>query len=258
MYQITIGILLKFTVLVLIFCLFKKRLKFINNRAKLTFIIILIILTLMFVDVTNLLYSLSSTNAINLMSKLNETYIYNGTSLTCTASSISVKFTTDLISVFVRTIIPITIMGCIDIALIQYIRKSKNRLFTNRTSRREFHFTISVVLVNTTFFIFNLPNAISLITQSVINGSNLTLSSQNQAILSFYSTLASNLAFLFQSFEFWIDFQLNKLFRNEISDAVKSLFRRKNRIGIDMVNMRPCSSTSNHSKNTKAIIHNQN
>lgn len=150
----------------------------------------------------------------------------------CTGS-VLVQISTDILSVLLRTIIPIVIMAAIDVVLVNHIKTIRRRLFTIRSghNRSEHHFTISVVLVNFAFFFFNFPLSVSLILQNVFANSN-SLSPIQFAQFNFYSSLASIFAFFFQTLEFFINFSLNRLFRKEILDTLGLVKKRRPVVGI--------------------------
>ena len=150
----------------------------------------------------------------------------------CTGS-VLVQISTDILSVLLRTIIPIVIMAAIDVVLVKHIKTIRRRLFTVRNghNRSEHHFTISVVLVNFVFFFFNFPLSVSLILQNVFAITN-SLSPIQNAQFNLYSSLASIFAFFFQTLEFFINVSTNRLFRKEILDTLGIVKKRRRVVGI--------------------------
>lgn len=150
----------------------------------------------------------------------------------CTGS-VLVQISIDILSVLLRTIIPIVIMAAIDVVLVNHIKAIRRRLFIIRSghNRSEHHFTISVVLVNFVFFFFNFPLSVSLILQNVFANTN-SLSPIQLAQFNLYSSLASIFAFFFQTLEFYINFSTNRLFRREILDTLGLVKKRRRVVGI--------------------------
>lgn len=205
-----------------------RRFRIRRDKAKISYLILAVIFALLIINTCNLGHYLDVLNS-TLPNETNLTLV-----MVCTASR-ELQLTSDIISVLMRTLIPASIMAAIDVVLIRHVKKLKDRLFGCRSQKSEFHFTVSVVLINGAFFFLNFPLSVSLILQNVLinsssSSSKSSLSRVQTAKFNFYMTLASIFAFLFQTLEFFINMCLNRIFRKEILETLGFMNRTKMRV----------------------------
>lgn len=195
-----------------------RRFRIRRDKAKISYLILAVIVALLVINTCNLGHYLDAVNSTLATNQTNLTLI-----MVCTASR-ELQLASDIISVLMRTLIPASVMAAIDVVLIRHVKKLKDRLFVCRSQKSEFHFTVSVVLINGAFFFLNFPLSVSLILQNVLinpsSSSSSSLSRVQTAEFNFYTTLASIFAFLFQTLEFFINMCLNRIFRKEILETL--------------------------------------
>lgn len=193
-----------------------------------TIMIIFVFVLLIAANSINLFYSLSPIPIFSTSNSTAPNATIVSTVRSCSASY-NIKFASDIISVLMRTIIPITVMIFVDIFLVWHIFNTKNKVFTNRAHRKESHFTFSVIVLNCMFFFSNFPLSIALILQNVYVYSNTNLSALQLAQFNFFLNFAVTLSYSYQSLEFVTNFAINRLFRRE----VLALFQVKRKVSSD-------------------------
>lgn len=192
------------------------RFKFMKKKLYLTLFILTILMLIMVLDIPNL-------------------YFYvNGND--CTADNI-ITISSDVISIFLRTLIPFTLMIVFNIVMIQktlkFIKASRNRSHSAYLSLKEYQFTIAVIAYDIFFLVLNFPRSLYFILYDVnlysqaFNG-NPTFS----AIYTFYNAITSNIATSVQTLSFLTYFAFNKFYRKEFLNIICKLlhFSRISRV----------------------------
>lgn len=194
-----------------------EKFRFMKKKKNLALIILGIFFSLAILDIPNLFFGLVVNEKTGASS--------------CTAP-FAILITTDIMTSFIRTYIPMILMLVFNFIMIRKIF-SKKRLTTNQSSqkRKEYQFTIAVMAYNVYFFVFNFPFALFYIFNDV-NLYNGALIGDFGAIYSFLNFVFLNLTLCQPALSFFINFAFNKLFRQEIFMLFEKLFGNgpKNRI----------------------------
>ena len=173
------------------------RFKFMKKNINLTIFILSILMTIMILDIPNLFFYINRS---------------------CTADN-AIIVSSDIISIFLRTYIPFTLMIVFNIVM---IKKTFNRAKVNITrkltnlTRKEYQFTIAVIAYDIFFLFLNFPRSLYFIMYDVnlysgaFNGNSLF-----SAIYSVFNAVTSNLATFVQTFSFVTYLAFNKLYRKE-------------------------------------------
>lgn len=189
-----------------IFILFGYRNRFPLMKSKrfLAILISIVFLILAIVDIPNFFFNLNAMNQ-------------------CSADS-SIIVASDLIWIFLRTYLPFALMLGINIYLIVCIKTKRAIVFTNNDSqsRREYQFTIAVIVFNVSFFVYNSPLSVYYIVYDVVLYSGAFADPLINAKYTLVYMIAGGFAILDQSLSFFMHFAFNKLFRQEILYLIKS------------------------------------
>lgn len=210
--------------------------KFMKKKLNLTIIIIVMFLVIAIVDIPNLMYYLPDRK------------IYpNGTlgpATVCTAT-FPVIFSSDMLSIFFRTYIPLSLMLFLNILMIRKIF-NKSRAAINQTSlsRKEYQFTFAAMSFDAYFFCMNFPFSVFYVIYD-INFYNGAFSGEFGALYSLLYTIFFNISFFEQSFSFFMYLAFNKLFREKILNFSTSRFYRRSTIRIQ--------PTSNHQQQNNSV-----
>lgn len=156
-------------------------------------------------------------------------FFYLNIKSTCTADY-SIIVLSDMTSILFRTYLPFAIMLVLNISMMLTIAKVKRSrgIWNDSVSRREYKFTIAVIVFDVSFFFYNFPQSIYFIFNDINLYSGAFADPLFNAKYNVVYMVVSNLSFLEQSLSFFMFFGFNKVFRNELL----SLFKRK-RIGFD-------------------------
>ena len=174
-----------------------ERFKFMKKKRYLTLCIVSILFVIMVLDIPNLFFYIS---------------------VNCIADY-EITVLSDIISIFLRTYIPFTLMILFNIVMVKKTfdksRVAFKRSSTN-LSRKEYQFTVAVIAYDIFFLILNFPRSIYFIMYDVnlysgaFNGNPLF--SANYSVL---NAVTSNLATFVQTFSFVTYLAFNKLYRKE-------------------------------------------
>lgn len=192
--------------------------------------VLLVIIFVLFVfitiaDIPNLLFYLAQ--------KVSTTNV-NGTLVTKITYSCSGDFNTiissDLISITLRTYMPLIIMVMLNTIMIRKIFGTSRATFKQSSlSRREYQFTLIVMSFDVFFFCTNFPLSIFYIFYDYYNYSGaLTLNPVFGAQFNFWYSLVLNISYLDQTLSFFISMSVNKLFRKEILILLSRILKRPN------------------------------
>jgi hypothetical protein len=190
-----------------LFNIYPNRFSFVKKKLGMSIIIVAIFFTIGLANIPNLMFYLVVTN----------------TTRSCTATN-DVTISSDIISIFLRTFIPFGVMFTLNLIMLRKILKQRSSLTQTAISRKEHQFTIMVISFDLIFFFSNLPLALYYIFYNI----NLYLGTftnntlfRTQYTLVISATLA--LSFFDQTFAFFLNFALNKLFRQEILKLLSRL-----------------------------------
>ena len=186
-----------------LFVLYEHRFKFIRKKSILSSIILAVFIAIALIDIPNLMYYL------------------NTSTRTCTASN-EIILSSDVISIVMRTYLPITIMLVFNIIMIRAVTKrtqtsSSSSASLNKNGRiRERNFTLAVISYDLIVFITHFPISIAYIVYDVQLYSG---SFQSNPFLAAVYNLAFNVFAFFslldQVLSFFTYIAFNKLFRQE-------------------------------------------
>jgi hypothetical protein len=180
---------------------------FFKSRSKITMVLALMLGLILLIDIENLFFYLDS-KVIN-----------HAARKVCTATPF-VNALSDMVSITMRTYIPLTLMLVFDVLIIKKLHESKHRS-KNITQKKENQYTINVMLLNCIFFLFNFPLSIVYILKNIITFSGIDLPGEAKVKFNFILNLTINIAFLTQSLSFFINLTFNKLYRTEFAYLIR-------------------------------------
>lgn len=167
-----------------LFILFSNRFKFQKNKKVLSFIILVIFLSICLFNTPNLmLYR----KVIFSKQQNNQTIV----TIYCTAEP-KILIVRDTFMILLRTIIPFILMFLINLILVYKVKKSQNKFKINRKMRYEFRFVFTVIATTFIFLAIFIPNVIFAIMSNLFqNNRNLEQKQTQGAFLVFFETLSS-------------------------------------------------------------------
>lgn len=177
------------------------------KRIKKTPYILLLILVsfivFLIISIENLLYNLKETRSPS----------SNTTIKTCSASK-EIASAADIISSILRTYLPISVMIIFNVLIIIRLREGKFKMKTK--SNKDSKFTFIVMCLNGCFLLFNLPISIAYIIRNVYLNYFNSPNSFFLIYINFYFDMFYVLATAYYMSNFFLNFALNKIFRQEI------------------------------------------
>ena len=200
-------VLITFDRFIFIFYGHGSRFKFMKKKLNITVIVLLMFTMLAIVNVPNLFYYLP------------DRVIYPngslGPSTSCTAA-FGIVLSTDIISTFIRTYIPLALMVFLNTLMIYKVFK-KTRTAFNQTSlsRREHQFTVSTMAFDVYFFLLNFPFSVFYTIYDVNNYMG-SLKGEFGAYFQLVYSVIFNIATCQQTLSFFMYFGFNKLFRQKL------------------------------------------
>ena len=192
----------------------RDRFRFLKSKRNLIYMIFITFLMIAIMDTPNLFFHIMKNGQCN--------------------GDILFYVTSDIISILVRTYIPISIMVVFNIIMIRkIIEKSKSMSHQSPLSQKESHFTMSVIAFDVYSFILNFPLSLFFIFYDI----NLYLNSfqGNKLFHAYYNiifNITHDISFCKQTFSFLLYFACNKLFRNELLNIIGRFFRFQNSTSI--------------------------
>ena len=176
-----------------------QKFRFMKRKRYLSLIILVMFICLAIIDIPNLFFELMVNNGIAICS-----------------GSFGIVLSSDMISTFLRTYIPLFLMLCCNIIMKRKVFDNKLRAVRRRSSlsQKENQFTFSVMAYDAYFFLLNFPLAVCYIFFDV-NLYTGALSGEFGAVYNFVFYIFVNLSFLQQTFSFFMNLAFNKLFRRE-------------------------------------------
>lgn len=194
-----------------------RKFKFMKKKTSLAAIMAVMFTSLAIIDIPNLFFYLPP-----------RTVSANGTlgpATSCTAS-FPVLFSSDMISIFFRTYIPLGLMLFFNLLMIRKIFNNSRASFKqNSLSRKEFQFTFAVMAFDAYFFILNFPTSVFYILFDVNYYSGaFTVNPQFGALYNLLLGVMVNLSFCEQTFTFFMNFAFNKLFRQTLLHIIGRIF----------------------------------
>ena len=180
-----------------------ERFRFMKRKHLLALIILGIFIFLAIADIPNLFFTLT----INSQTGVGVCY-----------GTFAVVFSSDMISILLRTYLPLLLMFWFNFMMIRKISANNKRTTVKRWSslnRKEYHFTFTVMAYSVYFFVINFPLSVFYIIYD-INSYTGALTGDFGATYSLLNSVFVNLSFLQQTLSFGMNFASNKLFRKEI------------------------------------------
>lgn len=184
-----------------------------DNRAHLILAICLIFPCVCLVNLGHLGYYTVSQSTANVTSQNNVSIV----PLICTASS-SISIATDIIQVFMRSYIPFTLMLVMNIVMSRRFLHSRKQMLKNqnRSMKREYNFTLTVIGMNLTFFVLFTPWSIWYIMSYATKGLTTWQSPLVVAEMAFFQTVSFSIAYFNNMSSFGLNLAFNALFRTEL------------------------------------------
>ena len=176
---------------------YRGRFRFMKQKRYLGLIILGVLIVLALANTNNLFYYLSKGS--------------------CTADN-AILVASDMVLIIMRLYIPIFLMIVFNIYMIRVvIQKRKIALRENSKSKKEHHFTISVIANDVCFFLFHLPVSIYFILYDInlysgaFNGDPLFSANYN-----LFGNVVKDFSLCIQTFSFFIYLVFNKIYRREV------------------------------------------
>ena len=178
--------------------------KFMKKKLNLAAIILVMFLILAILNLPNCFFYLPDRVAYS-----------NGTlgPVTVCTASLPILISSDMISIFFRTYIPLALMLILNTLMIRKIF-NKSRAAFNQTSlsRKEYLFTFYAMAYDVYFFVLNFPLSVYYVIYD-LNFYMGTLTGDFGALLSFLNALFLNVSLCIQTLSFFMNLAFNKLFR---------------------------------------------
>ena len=204
-----------------------QKFKFMKRKRYLSLIILVMFICLAIADIPNLFFELAATKIGN----------------TNCSGSFGIVFSSDMISTFLRTYIPLFLMFCCNIIMKRKIFGNKRSTIKRRASvnQKENQFTFAVMAYDVYFFVINSPLAVFYIFYDVNLYTGALTGDYGATYNLIYYTFV-NLSFLQQTLSFFMNFAFNKLFRSEILNLITRCFAN-----IRLTRIQPTSQSHNPS-----------
>lgn len=181
-------------------------------------------------------------------------FYYIGSRGTCQSDQIPDIFA-DVISIVLKTFVPFIFMGIFNWLIVRKLMHSaavgsiggstnKNKSFLHR---KEYQFTIAVIVFDLYFLILNIPVSIYYVFSDINNFSGvLKTNALMQARYSLASAITNSISFCVQTLSFFLYLGCNKLFRNEVWRIVGKLIWWHDISSKKLARIQPGDSSSNH------------
>lgn len=195
------SVLITFDRLIFVLHEQNQKFRFMKRKTYLSLVILGMFICLAIIDIPNLFFYLS---------------INPKTGSGSCNGSFAIVISSDIISTFLRTYIPLFLMVSFNFLMIRKIF-DKRRLTYNQSllNRKEYQFTFAVMAYSLYFFILNFPLAVFYIFYDV-NSYSGALAGDFGATYNFLFNLFLNLTLLQQNLSFFMNLAFNKLFRQEV------------------------------------------
>ena len=195
-----------------------QKFRFMKKKTSLAAIIVAVFFILAILDVPNLMFYLPPRSVT-----ANGTL---GPATTCTATFL-VLISSDIISIFFRTYIPLSIMLFFNILMIRKIFHDNRATFKqNSLSRKETNFTIAVMAFDVYFFTLNFPLSVFYILYDVNYYSGaFQANPEFGALYNVIIGIVVDSSFCVQTFSFFLNFAFNKVFRQTLIQLIGRVFR---------------------------------
>lgn len=184
-----------------VFVLYEQKFIFMKNKRNLILIILVMFTLIAIADIPNFFYYIVPAKS--------------GSS-SC-VSDFPITISSDIISIVLRTYLPIILMLAFNILMLRKIFRSSRATFNQtRLSRKEHQFTISVMSYDAFFFIVKFPITVYYILYDVNLYSGAL--SQNYDLALIYNLVINvflDLSYFDQTFSFFLYLAFNKIFRSE-------------------------------------------
>ena len=203
--------------------LYPSRFKFIENKNKLSLIMLSLFFIICIINVPNAFFSVIVQVTLNPLT--NQTL---ATSMACSSTK-RITLARDIIAQLMRTLIPVILEAILNTLLVYKIVKEKKSLNISRSLAKEYKFAFTIVMLNFTFLFTQTPLLIITIYLTILNQQG-SATPRILAIVNFsYGVSVLFSSYMFGSL-FFINLQFNKIFQNEVKNIFHMLKRRKNRI----------------------------
>jgi hypothetical protein len=167
-------------------------------------LIILTFISLSFMFLPNIFYSIQSKSSI-----------VGNSSQTLQCKSINIIETyMDLVRIFMRAIIPFVLIIIINSFLIKRLIQLKSKINKNKISKNEHNFSSSIVALSTFFIISLLPLVVSLIMFQIMQKLNMT-NTKAYVIANFFYNFSLLVSSYNYCFQFLVNMKFNLIFRKE-------------------------------------------
>ena len=203
----------------LLFIFYPNKFKFQKNKLKISFMLLGFLLFVFACNSPNLLYFVSV--------RINNSTNVTTFSRTCTAVPI-VLTVRGLMTIIFRTVLPFILMFFMNILLIYKVIKSKEKMRLKKKLIHDLKFSFTVIFTTILFLITLIPNSVYVFMAFVFQAdTSITRRQTYSAFLFLFEIMTSLVYFLFYSFNIFIQFAFNSIFKNEclriIANSLKGL-----------------------------------
>jgi hypothetical protein len=139
--------------------------------------------------------------------------------------SFGIVFSTSLLSILIRIVLPFVVMAGLNLKLIDVLIKSKRNFHKtkketgiklDKSLKKSYQFATTITSLNWIFFCFNFPLAIGLLLKNIFTYFIFFDPPEYLAISNDIYNIGTMLSFFHQALTFFINLRFNKLFRNEV------------------------------------------
>ena len=162
-------------------------------------------------------YAQNSTNLTRIFNEtLNTTFIMRTNLTACFQANLNIVLAQDMIFMIMRILLPFIVMVICNVILVNYISNRRKIIIRERKAKKEYSFTIAVLIMNASFLFCNISVVIYYIMAYYLKFSGASLPLVSVYINSLFGTCAILFSYMFTLSEFFIDLIFNKVFRKRI------------------------------------------
>ena len=210
---------------------FPTRFKFIYKRTFLFTTVLILFSLVLLANSANFFFKIITVNSL----------ANNSTQIFCTTKIQNLLLVRDIISQLMRSILPFLFELILNAILVHKLLQSRRRANLHSSMKREHKFVFTIVILNFTFILTNLPLLISII---YLNLLNYQFKSQTSSEAIFVANFFYSMAAIFSSFmpasTLFINIAFNKYFRKEFV-TVFSCFKADRSIQVITTKLRNVS-----------------
>jgi hypothetical protein len=197
---------------------YPKKMKHFRRRSTLICIIVIIPCVLLILNIQHIFYDIYESNSTSLifMNGTNESTIVFNYKRICSASE-TLQSVVEFVYVLLRAFIPFSIKLFLNIKLIKCFLKSKKRSNNkNLASKREKIFTITVIVMDISYFLLYMPWSGYFIALNIYKLSTAENNELWNANMMLVQSITYSIALVNNFSSFFVNIVMNSIFRNEL------------------------------------------